>query len=268
MVSKYIDRVCGLCADDPPVSMPPMRKENMPGYRQPHNPNPNADDPCDPIAQSVLASILIDNSNGHSAMLSHVPVLFGSFEPSIDLPTVYRLCPLYNAGLVAAARYIMEFHWAVYSFNSGHFIASMRRESLPFRITLAVDPLLESRSCFKEFAKCNKILSNAPELLDHTRSSGNTSPLSGYLINGPQLLKRTDARSFLQLQTSIILQMRTICGLSMFLVLLLPENHLAYVKQFITTLKLANWCVSSSQLHCSDFGNSYDLQLHVLFSIH
>lgn len=157
----------------------------MPGYLRPRNPKSADTDPNDPVVQSVLASILIDNSNGHSSMLSHVPVLFGSFEPSIDLPAVYRSSPLYNAELVAAARYILEFHWAMYSFNSGHLIVSMLRDSLPFRIVLAADPLLEGRSFFKDFAKCNKILSNVSELLDNIRSSGDTSPLDGYLIHSP-----------------------------------------------------------------------------------
>jgi hypothetical protein len=199
--------------------------------------------------QSVLASIFIDDSNGHGKMLSHLPVPFGSFEPAINLPAVYCSSPLYNSELVAAARYIMEFHWAVYSFKSGHFVTNVLRHTLPFRVTLAANHLLEGRSFFKEFAKYNKILANATKQLDHIWSSGETSPLDGYLIHGPQLLKRTDARSFWQLQASIVTRMCVNCGLSIFIVLLSPEHQSTYVTQFVKTLELAS-CGASHQVRC------------------
>lgn len=275
LVRDYINCINRLCSADPPISSLPMCKENMPGYRKPQKSStysiPIISDsaaPLDASAQAVLASIFIDDSNGRGEMLSHVPVLFGSFESTINLTAVHRSSPLYNNELIAAARYIIEFQWAIYSFNSGHFLTAIQRESLPFCVTLAVDPLLEGCSCCKDFAKCQRVLSPTSKLLNHIRSSGDTSPLNGYLIHSPVLSNSANAPSFWQLQTSIVTQLRLIRGLPLFLAFLPADSQSKPVIRFISALEEASWTVSSSIVHCGDFGDCYDSELRVLIGCH
>jgi hypothetical protein len=166
LVSSYLEKVAALKIADPPVSSIPMQPENMPGYRKPRKSSSSTTAPAayawsdnvDTSAQSIFTAIFVDDSRGHSEMLSHVPVCFGTYEPTVDLAAVYKSSPLYNSDLVCAAQTILEFHWAVYSFNSGHFLTSIDRGPLPFRVTLAADRTIAGRSCFKEFTGCQRIL--------------------------------------------------------------------------------------------------------------
>jgi hypothetical protein len=50
---------------------------------------------------------------------------------------------MYNSELVLAAHTISHFTWAVYSFNSGHFVSSIQAQVLPFRVVLCADIFAE-----------------------------------------------------------------------------------------------------------------------------
>ena len=129
----------------------------MPGYRVPKIQTMPAEPSTDPIAQSFISDIVINNSNGHQR-LSNVPIVFGSFPSTVDLSRVLATMPLYNSNIPAIASQVACFTWAVYGFNCGHFVSSIQSKNLPFDILLAADVFLAGRAMFQEFTSCSAIL--------------------------------------------------------------------------------------------------------------
>ncbi len=104
---------------------------------------------------------------------------------------------------------LTHFDWAVYGFNSGHFISLIRSLGLPFNITLAADPFVDGCSLFTEFsATPSPILSGASALLHHMRSSGIKSIISGYLIHSHRYLSNKPTSRFGEIQALIVTQLR------------------------------------------------------------
>jgi hypothetical protein len=218
-LKDYIQRVDALKRSNPAISSLPIKPENMPSYRAKRKSATSTADsettssvepPVDTALINIASAIFVDDSHGHSDVLSNVPIQFGSFDSSINLSQVYAALPLYNSDLVFAARTITTFEWAVYSFNNGHFMSSIDRYQLPFRIVLAADAYSQGRALFKEFSKCPTILNGAKELYDHVRGSGNRSKLDGYLIHSHRFSHTASTRTFWQLQASILSNMRLI----------------------------------------------------------
>jgi hypothetical protein len=115
--------------------------------------------------------------------LSHWPVSFGDL-PSTSALVTSTVCSLYNSDLTAAARSLSRFDWAVYGFNCGHFVSSIHLLGLPFIIVLASDDYAHGRSLFTELSACTgPILTGCTALLDHIKTCGITSKLSGYVIH-------------------------------------------------------------------------------------
>ena len=274
LVRAYYERIHSLRAADPPPTTLPMQPINMPGYRGPRRSSSPAapaallqPDDVDGTAQSIFTSIFLDDANGHSA-LSHVPVVFGTFAPEVDLAAVYRSSPLYHSELVLTARTILEFQWAVYSFNSGHFMTNIRRHCLPFRVTLAADTTLSGRSCFKEFTNCQRILTGAKEMLDHVRSSGDTSPIDGYLIHSHDLSSASNVSAFWQIQASLVVQLRSIRNLPLFVAIISHHATSRAITVFCNTLSDSDWVISSTDLYFPDYGDSVAGSARLLIGVH
>jgi hypothetical protein len=90
---------------------------------------------------------------------------------------------LYNFNMSTTAGFLDHFDWAVYGFNSGHFVHTICNRSFHFHIVLAADPFANGPALLKELTPCPTILSGAPALLKHIRESGLTSKLTRYLIH-------------------------------------------------------------------------------------
>lgn len=104
----------------------PMLPEQMPGFRGPRisKGEPTAEFPepeVDVTAYALMSTIVFDDSNGHDC-LSHVAISFGTFASTPSRKTA----PLYNSNLPETALQILKMPWAVYGFNSGHFISTIQ----------------------------------------------------------------------------------------------------------------------------------------------
>jgi hypothetical protein len=205
-LKDYVQRVLAMKQSSPPVTSLPIMPENMPGYCKPRTPSAPTSETLDMVAVNLVASIFIDPDPAVdiSSSISHHPVCFGSFDPSVNLDRVYKASPFYNSELVLAARTINHFQWAVYSFNNGHFVSSINSKALPFRVVLCSDMYAEGRALFKEFTNCPLILPGIRELLDHVRRSGDRSKLDGYILHSHRFPDSATTRNFWQLQASLI----------------------------------------------------------------
>jgi hypothetical protein len=104
----------------------------------------------------------------------------------------------------------MRFRWAVYGFNSGHFISTIEQRNLPFLIVLACDPCAHGRALFNEVVKRPNVLHGAGALLNHIRALGDTSPIDGYIIHSHCYQSSEPSMAFWSLQASIIENLFTI----------------------------------------------------------
>jgi len=126
------------------------------------------------LATSASKPVLLDLVETGSQHLANKPVAFGSVQHPC-LPIRWDKRCLYNSYHTLAAKAIAHFYWAVYGFNSGHFISSIWSLCLPFNITISADPFVNGRSLFTEFSTTpSPILSGASALLHLVRSSGIT----------------------------------------------------------------------------------------------
>jgi hypothetical protein len=272
MLRDYIQKIAALKQASPPVSSLPILSENTPGYRRKRSavsPEPTNDtNSLDAAIANIITAIYVDDSNGHSCALSNVPVSFGLFDATVDLCAVSKIPPRYNSELVLAARAITQFHWAVYSFNDGHFMSSIKRLALPYRIVLAADAFGEGRALFKEFSQCPTILAGAKELYNHIRSSGDTSKLDGYLLHSHRFPQSNATHAFWQLQASIINELRNICALSLFVAIVHPDHDGRPVSLFLSSLKSCGWIMSDTPIYFPDFGDSVAGRARFIIGVH
>jgi hypothetical protein len=160
-LKDYIQRVDSLKRSNPAISSLPIKPENMPGYRAKRKSatstaisetTSSIEPPVDTALINIASAIFVDDSHGHSDVLSNVPIQFGSFDSSINLSQVYAASPLYNSDLVFAARTITTFEWAVYSFNNGHFTSSIDVTNCPSESFLLPMPTRKDVPCLKNSA--------------------------------------------------------------------------------------------------------------------
>ncbi len=178
LFKKYLELNKSFRSLNPAPSSLPMLPENMPYFRGPRITSTPADSSDDLHCQAIISTLLVDNCHG-LCHLSNTPIHFGEFErvfPSSARSTNNDDIPCY-------AQQVLQFNWAVYSFNGGHFALTTKSQNLPFHIKLACDPYESGRSLFQEFTSCKQIFSSATDLLNHIRASGDTSVIHGYLIH-------------------------------------------------------------------------------------
>eukprot|EP00956_Cyclotella_meneghiniana_P020963 scaffold37640_cov83-Cyclotella_meneghiniana.AAC.2 len=274
LLHEYLSKLACFKSKDPPVSSYPMLPENMPGFRTPRQAPTNtatasvSSEDFDSRALSLVTSIFQDDSHGHGSNLRHVPVLFGCFDPGVDLTAINAIKPRHNSELVLAAHSLLHFTWAVYGFNSGHFISCFERDQLPFRITLAADPSTAGRACFKKFTSCRTILSGLQDVLHHVRSSGDNSALDGYVFHAHKLPDLKSSREFWQLQASVVIQLRTVRSLSIFVAFIPPYHDKRCVATFLSIITDKGWVTSDTVARFPTFGDSVDSSARVIIGVH
>jgi hypothetical protein len=133
--------------------------------------------------------------------------------------------PLYNSDLTIAVSIVSKFDWAVYGFNNGHFSSTITELGMPFKIMLACNPYTICCALFTEISSYPTILCSAPALLNHIRASGNTALLAGYLIHSHRYTSTEPTHCFWEIQAHILLQLHTICSLSMIVAFVHPDHH-------------------------------------------
>ena len=265
LLREYVQRTAALRTANPVPSDLPMKPENMPYYRGPRTPKQSPSIEPDPVAQATVSAILVDQCHGMDH-LANVPVHFGTFDSTAAPAADARA--LYNSDLTLSASQLCKFDWAVYGFNSGHFVSSSRARSIPFNVVLACDIIPSARALFNEFTKCKLIFSSLSAMLDHIRSSGHTSLLHGYMIHSPHLVGREANSKFWDLQSAVIDQLRTIRRLQCFAVFLHPRHDSNPVRRFKSKLTRGGWVLSETPVHYPNYGDSVCDRCTVITGFH
>jgi hypothetical protein len=181
LLKEYIQQVHAFRRRSPAPTMMPIPPEHQPYFRGPRVNVPTAEPP-QPIAASVsYQSAHSDVITCGSQHLANWLVIIGSL--AIPTPPSHDSKCLYNSDITRAAGMLARFTWAVYGFNSGHFLTPINDGGIPFAIVVASDPYVSGRKLFRELTDCPTVLDSASALLDHVRASGITSPLTGYVIH-------------------------------------------------------------------------------------
>jgi hypothetical protein len=137
LFKTYLDLNRSLCLESPAPSSILMKPKNMPYYHGPPiMPSTDTDDTSDAAhCQAIVSPIMIKNCHG-LCHLSNVPIQFGNCRKVT--PPNARL--LHNDKFPCYAQKVLQFSWAVYSFQAGHFASTTQSPNLPFHISLAHDP--------------------------------------------------------------------------------------------------------------------------------
>ena len=119
----YLDLTRTLRNDNPPPSSFPMKPKNMPYYRGPKVITPsNSDTSSDANhCQTIVSMVLVNNCHG-LCHLSNIPVKCGDF--SRVTPSTSR--SLHNDEFPCYALQVLQFSWAVYLFQGGHFASTIQ----------------------------------------------------------------------------------------------------------------------------------------------
>lgn len=263
MLRRYAELTSSLCSTYPPASDLPVQPENMPYYRGPrirHN-AATAD------ADADIHLVQCMESDASMTYLGNVPVLHGVFpmRSSADRPQSRYL---YNANISEAGWALSHFSWAVFGFNTGHFLSSILSRNMPFTIRYACDPLASGRALFAEFGNCDTVFGSAHELLHHIRSAGDTSFIHGYLIHSPLFATTDLTAQFWQTQAAIIAQLRVIHRLCLFVAFVDPRHDGKCVTGFKSTMKRAGWHITASPLAYPSFGDSVAGSTHIIVGVH
>lgn len=167
-----------------------------------------------------------------------------------------------------AALQLSSFQWAVYSFNSGHFISSIKLRSLPFTIALACDPSAIGRSLFHDMTKCQHVMPSAASLLDHIRSSGIRTTIDGYLIHSHRFTEQSQSKQFWSLQHSIIANLRVIRSLKLFVAHIHPDQDERVIQSFQTSCKREGWVITSTPISFAALGDSITGSCRIIIGVH
>ncbi len=160
------------------------------------------------------------------------------------------------------------FSWAVYGFNSGHFVPMIEKRNLPFRIVLACDPFEYGRSLFGEFAECPIVLPSAASLLDHIRGSGDQGHIDGYLIHSHRYRSSKPTLAFWGIQASIVRQLRVIRSLNLLVAFVHPGHDSHSVSKFVSQLKPDGWIMSTTMCSFPTLGDSVTGSVSVIIGVH
>ncbi len=276
LLYDYIEQVNALRQKNPSPSKLPMEPENMPYFRGPRVNTPShyaatLDPPADASKKHPSALQILYAAQSPKCGLQHLsnwPVSFGLFT-SAACTTATGTRSLYNSDLTAAASMLARFDWAIYGFNSGHFVSSVMERGIQINVVLSSDPFANRRALFKQFTKCPTILSSALALLDHVRGSGITSKLTGYMIHSHPYTTSKPTTCFWDIQASIVTQLWLIRLLSIVLAFVHPDHDSRAVSNgFLQCLRKDGWVCSDTVVSYPDFGDSVSGSCHLIAAVH
>jgi hypothetical protein len=163
---------------------------------------------------------------------------------------------------------VLQFSWAVYSFQGGHFASTIQDCNLPFDVKLACDPFDSGRSLFKEFTSCRFVFGTANEMLNHIRLSGDTSPIHSYIIHSPCFRDSDTTTKFWQVQAGLVADLQLVRSLWLIIATIHPYHDSGSVKSFTSNLKSKGWIVSSEDVYFPDLGDTTAGLCRVLTAVH
>ncbi len=175
---------------------------------------------------------------------------------------------LHNDEFPSYAQQALQFSWAVYSFQGGHFASTIQSWNLPFHISFACDLYKSRCSLFQEFTLCGQIFNSSMDMLNHIHASGDTSVIHGYLIQSPRFQTSDTTAKFWQLQATIISQLCLIRSFSIIVAIVHPDQDGRSVKSFQSTLKSSGWIITSTNVFYLDLGNTVAGSCFVITAVH
>ncbi len=171
-----------------------VNPENMPNYKGKRSP------PVVP-SQSPATAHLLSPTDPINHSVTNVPIMFTVAEP-------IESTRLHHTASASAAFSLMNFHWAIYGFGSGHFHSTCLSRGIPFKIRIAADPTYQGRNFFKSFCKVPVIVDSAINLLKKVRTSS-IDNIAGYYIEAPLIHESHLQLEFLKIQSTTIHEMRS-----------------------------------------------------------
>ncbi len=150
--------------------------------------------PTSPTRILTPTTVKLYNCHG-LCHLSNIPVKFGNFG-RVTLPTSRSL---HNDKFPCYALQVLQFSWAVYSFQGGLFASTIQSQNLPFHVKMACNPYKLECSLFQEFTSYRQIFGTANDMLNHNRASGDTSVVHGYLTHSPCFQNSNTTTKFWQM---------------------------------------------------------------------
>jgi hypothetical protein len=164
LFKTYLDITRTLRTKNPPPTSFPMKSKNMPYYRGPRVVKHDDTNDCLDAnhCQALVMTALVDNWHG-LCHLSNIPVRFGE----LVRVTSSTSRSLHNDKFPCFAMQVLQFSWAIYSFQGGHFASTIQSCNLPHHVKLACNPFESGCSLFQEFTSCRQTFSTANEMLHY-----------------------------------------------------------------------------------------------------
>jgi hypothetical protein len=151
------------------------------------------------------------------------PVSFSQVGPGDCCDLGSSQC-LYNSELTWTANMLTHFDWAIYGFNSRHFVSVISKRGMLFCVVLACDPYSNRRTLFWSMTLCKHILDGASLLLDRIRHSGIMSKLTGYIIHSQRQSSTEPTKQFWDIQSQIVTQLRIARALLLVVAFVHPDH--------------------------------------------
>jgi hypothetical protein len=237
----------------------------MPYYHGPRVVTASNTDTCSDAnhCQAIVSTVIVDNCRG-LCHLSNIPITFdnlGRVTPSTSHSLNNDKFPCYSLQ-------VLQFSWAVYSFQGRHLASTIQSCNLTFHGKLAWDPFELGRFLFQEFMSCRQVFGTANDMLNHIRSSGDTSIIHGYMIHSPRFQTSNTTTKFWQVQAAIISDLRLIRSLSIVVATVHSDHDGCSVKTFSTNLKSKGWIISSMDVHYLDLGDTVAGRCRIITAVH
>ena len=112
--------------------------------------------------------------------LSVIPVHMGFHASAFKAKDVKSLK---NNNIPSLASETIRSAWAIYGFNSGHFISTLASTNMGIDIVLCADPLPTGRAMFKQFTSSPVIETSTDGLVKYLSSINNRCQIHGYFFH-------------------------------------------------------------------------------------
>jgi len=137
---------------------------------------------------------------GHHYCLQTVPVLTDFLQDKEWDRMTHT--PFHQHHITVMATELISYSFAVYGFNSGHFLQLNHRA--PFDVILAADTRPYDSALFKPFTWCPSISNSVDELLKRIHSCSNSSTIHELFIHAHRFREHRTKQTFWTVQSAIV----------------------------------------------------------------
>ena len=181
-----------------------------------------------------------------------VPVRTGLLPEDSSVSS--RHTPLHTHHISVCAANIVAYSFAMYGFNSGHFVGVST--ALPVQVAVTANMRPCGRVMFKKYTSCSGICDSASSLLQSVASSKAKITIHCYCIHAHRFLKQETEKAFWSTQIVIIKQLRLSRGLISLFVYVHTSCDMAMVRSFRKSIERTGWHVTTTDIYYPDVGGS------------